>query len=34
MVMVLSPRKKEVKVAKPKEAKPKVATEMTGHSGQ
>ncbi|MEP7072962.1 MAG: translation initiation factor IF-3 [Nitrosospira sp.] len=30
MVMVLSPRKKEVKVAKPKEAKPKVATEITG----
>ena len=30
MVMVLSPRKKEVKVAKPNEAKPKVATEITG----
>ena len=30
MVMVLSPRKKEVKVAKPKEAKPTVATEITG----
>ncbi len=30
MVMVLSPRKKEVKVAKPKEVKPKVATEIIG----
>jgi translation initiation factor IF-3 len=30
MVMVLSPRKKEVKAVKPKEAKPKSATEISG----
>lgn len=30
MVMVLSPRKKEIKVAKPKEAKPKAVTETDG----
>lgn len=30
MVMVLSPRKKEIKAAKPKEAKPKSATEVSG----
>jgi translation initiation factor IF-3 len=30
MVMVLSPRKKEIKVAKPKETKPKAVTETDG----
>ncbi|MBA2660216.1 MAG: translation initiation factor IF-3 [Nitrosospira sp.] len=30
MVMVLSPRKKEVKIVKPREAKPKSATEISG----
>ncbi len=30
MVMVLSPRKKEIKVAKPKEAKPQAVTETDG----
>jgi translation initiation factor IF-3 len=30
MVMVLSPRKKEIKVAKPKEGKPKTETETDG----
>jgi translation initiation factor IF-3 len=30
MVMVLSPRKKEIKATKPKEARPKSATEVSG----